>query len=484
MTARTIAPPPARADSVLPPVDQKNLRRAAWAGGIGTALENFDLTIFGTASAIIFSKIFFSSLSPASGMLASFGVLFIGFFARPVGGMFFSKYGDRLGRKFVMVATLFLMGTATFAIGLLPTYAVAGIWSPILLLMVRFLQGFGAGAEQASGIVLLTETAPKGKRGRYSSLVFVGAAAGAAMGAIVWILVQMMPKEALMSYGWRLVFFSSIFVTIAAWVIRRRVSESPVFQELKVEGIVKSEVSPIGDVWKHGKKHLARIFFMNIGANAHSYIFQVFIGGYLDHLAACRLQADPEVPAGRRTVCLRLRRRVRDPVRQVRTQADVPDRHRLPGAVRVPCLHADEHGQPRPDLPGHRGRLHDRLAGHRRGPGRVLPGALRLALPLRRRGPRTRVLLRVRRWSCTVHLRRVDHLGRRFMVAGRHLHGPDHGHHVLRDPLRARDRRPRSAPGRRCEVAALNSSRAGSKARFDPARCSSPPPQRHRACTD
>jgi len=281
MTARTIAPPPARADSVLPPVDQKNLRRAAWAGGIGTALENFDFTIFGTASAIIFSKIFFSSLSPASGMLASFGVLFIGFFARPVGGMFFSKYGDRLGRKFVMVATLFLMGTATFAIGLLPTYAVAGIWSPILLLMVRFLQGFGAGAEQASGIVLLTETAPKGKRGRYSSLVFVGAAAGAAMGAIVWILVQMMPKEALMSYGWRLVFFSSIFVTIAAWVIRRRVSESPVFQELKVEGIVKSEVSPIGDVWKHGKKHLARIFFMNIGANAHSYIFQVFIGGYL-----------------------------------------------------------------------------------------------------------------------------------------------------------------------------------------------------------
>ena len=281
MTSISVAPPPVRADSVLPPVDQKNLRRAAWAGGIGTALENFDFTIFGTASAIIFSKIFFSSLSPASGMLASFGVLFIGFFARPVGGLFFSKYGDRLGRKFVMVATLFLMGTATFAIGLLPTYAVAGIWSPILLLMVRFLQGFGAGAEQASGIVLLTETAPKGKRGRYSSLVFVGAAAGAAMGAIVWILVQMMPKEALMSYGWRLVFFSSIFVTFAAWVIRRRVSESPVFQELKVEGVVKSEVSPVGDVWKHGKKHLARIFFMNIGANAHSYIFQVFIGGYL-----------------------------------------------------------------------------------------------------------------------------------------------------------------------------------------------------------
>ena len=214
-------------------------------------------------------------------MLASFGVLFVGFGARPLGGMFFSKYGDRLGRKFVMVATLFLMGTATFAIGLLPTYAMVGIWSPILLLLVRFMQGFGAGAEQASGIVLLTETAPKGRRGRYASLVFVGAAAGAAMGAIVWILVQLMPKETLLSYGWRLVFFSSIFVTFAAWLIRRKVQESPVFEELKEEGIVQVKVSPVADVWKNGKLHLARIFFMNIGANAHSYIFQVFIGGYL-----------------------------------------------------------------------------------------------------------------------------------------------------------------------------------------------------------
>ncbi|MET1004261.1 MAG: MFS transporter, partial [Propionibacteriaceae bacterium] len=242
---------------------------------------NFDFTIYGTASAIIFSKIFFSNLDPAVGIIASFGALFVGFGARPLGGLFFSKFGDRLGRKFVMVATLFLMGTATFAIGLLPTYAVAGIWSPILLVACRFLQGFGAGAEQASGIVLLTESAAKGHRGRFASLVFVGAAAGAAMGAIVWILVQMMPDEALLSYGWRLVFFSSIFVTIAAYIIRRRMKESPVFDKLKIEGVVDRKKSPIADVVKHGRKGLVRVFFMNIGANAHSYIFQVFIGGYL-----------------------------------------------------------------------------------------------------------------------------------------------------------------------------------------------------------
>lgn len=281
MATNALVPSIEGADPYVPPVDQKNLRRAAWAGGIGTALENFDFTIYGTASAIIFGKIFFPNLDPTVGTIASFGTLFIGFGARPLGGLFFSKYGDRLGRKFVMVATLFLMGVATFAVGLLPTYATVGLWAPVLLLVVRFFQGFGAGAEQASGIVLLTETAPNGKRGRYASLVFVGAAAGAAMAAVVWILVQRMSDEALLSYGWRLVFFSSIFVTIAAWIIRRKVKESPVFEELKVDGAVKQEVSPVADVWKHGKKHLARIFFMNIGANAHSYVFQVFAGAYL-----------------------------------------------------------------------------------------------------------------------------------------------------------------------------------------------------------
>lgn len=281
MATNALVPSIEGADPYIPPVDQKNLRRAAWAGGIGTALENFDFTIYGTASAIIFGKIFFPNLDPTVGTIASFGTLFIGFGARPLGGLFFSKYGDRLGRKFVMVATLFLMGVATFAVGLLPTYATVGLWAPVLLLVVRFFQGFGAGAEQASGIVLLTETAPNGQRGRYASLVFVGAAAGAAMAAVVWILVQRMSDEALLSYGWRLVFFSSIFVTIAAWIIRRKVKESPVFEELKVDGVVEQEVSPVADVWKHGKKHLARIFFMNIGANAHSYIFQVFAGAYL-----------------------------------------------------------------------------------------------------------------------------------------------------------------------------------------------------------
>ncbi|MFJ2621188.1 MFS transporter [Glutamicibacter sp. NPDC087344] len=265
-----------------PAVDQANVRRAAWAGLVGTALEQYDFVIYGTASAIIFNTIFFPNVSPAIGIIASFGAYAVGFGARPLGGLFFSRFGDRLGRKWVLVCTLFLMGIATFAIGLLPTYAQAGIWAPILLVACRFLQGFGAGAEQAGGVVLLAETAAKGSRGRFASLIFVGAAAGTAIGAVVWILVQMLPEEALLSYGWRLVFFSSIFVTIAAYIIRRRLKESPIMDELKEDaGSAERQQTPVGEVFRHGRKGLFRVFFMNVGANAHSYIFQTFLGSYL-----------------------------------------------------------------------------------------------------------------------------------------------------------------------------------------------------------
>ena len=165
-------------------VDKANLFRASMAGLVGTTLENYDFVIYGTGAALVFNKVFFSSASPAAGIMASFAVYGVGFVARPLGGLFFSHYGDRVGRKFVLVATLFLMGTATFAIGLLPTYEQVGLLSPILLLLCRILQGFGAGAEQAGGIVLLTETAPQTQRGRYASLVYVGAALGSVLGAL------------------------------------------------------------------------------------------------------------------------------------------------------------------------------------------------------------------------------------------------------------------------------------------------------------
>ncbi|MFC7340425.1 MFS transporter [Saccharopolyspora griseoalba] len=259
--------------------DPKAVRRAAWAGLIGTTLEQYDFVIYGTASALIFSNLFFPNISPVAGVLASFSAYAVGFAARPLGGLFFSRFGDRLGRKWVLVATLLLMGGSTLAIGLLPTFGQVGLLAPILLVICRFFQGVGAGAEQAGGATLLTETAHRRTRGRMASLVMTGAALGTALGAIAWILAQMLPHDALMSWGWRLVFGSSLLVTIAALIIRRKLNESPVFQELKEHSNEAS--APVAETFKHGRRPFLLAFFMNVGSNAQSYTYQVFMASYL-----------------------------------------------------------------------------------------------------------------------------------------------------------------------------------------------------------
>lgn len=267
-------------DTTAETSDGANVKRAALAGLIGTMLENYDFVIYGTASALIFSKLFFPTISPSAGMIASFGAYAIGFLARPLGGLFFSHYGEKFGRKWVLVTTLFLMGGATFAIGCLPTYETLGIWAPILLVLCRFLQGFGAGAEQSGGATLLAETALPGQRGRLSSLIMVGAAFGTALGAIAWIAAQQLPNDLLMTWGWRAIFWSSIVVTIAAFVIRMKLAESPVFLELKKKVDVKAQ-APLKVVAKHGTRNVLKVIFMNWGVSTQSYTYQVFLVSYL-----------------------------------------------------------------------------------------------------------------------------------------------------------------------------------------------------------
>jgi len=260
--------------------DPKNVRRAALAGLVGTALEQYDFIIYGTASALIFSKLFFPSISPVAGMIASFSAYAIGFLARPLGGLFFSHFGERYGRKWVLVSTLFLMGAATFLIGCLPTYETVGILAPILLVLLRFLQGFGAGAEQAGGATLLTETAPLGKRGRLASFVMVGAALGTVLGAAAWVLAQLLPDDALMTWGWRLIFWASLLVTIGAWIIRMKMAESPIFVELK-KSVDVEHAAPLKEVAKHGTMNVLKVIFMNWGISTQSYTYQVFMASYL-----------------------------------------------------------------------------------------------------------------------------------------------------------------------------------------------------------
>ncbi|WP_078854977.1 MFS transporter [Streptomyces sp. NRRL F-5135] len=276
-----------------PPADPRAVRRAAWAGLVGTALEQYDFVIYGTASALIFSELFFPNVSATVGMLASFSTYAVGFAARPLGGLFFSRYGDRLGRKWILVTTLLLMGGSTLAIGLLPTYGQVGVLAPILLLICRMGQGFGAGAEQSGGATLLTETAATGRRGRLSSLVMAGAALGTALGAVAWILAQRLPDDALMSWGWRLIFASSLLVTVVAMVIRRKLTESPVFQELKEQR--ERPASPVKEVLTHGRRPMLLVLFMNVGISAQSYTYQVFMASYLVSTVGVAKDFVPEV---------------------------------------------------------------------------------------------------------------------------------------------------------------------------------------------
>ena len=263
-----------------PTPDPANVRRAALAGLVGTMLEQYDFVIYGTASALVFSKVFFPNISPVAGMIASFATYAIGFLARPLGGLFFSHFGEKYGRKWVLVTTLFLMGAATFLIGCLPTFESIGVWAPLLLVALRFLQGFGAGAEQAGGATLLTETAPIGRRGRLASFVMVGAALGTVLGALAWVLVQLLPADAVQTWGWRAIFWASIFVTGGAWIIRMKMAESPIFEELK-KSVDVEHSAPLKTVAQHGTTNVLKVVFMNWGVSTQSYTYQVFMASYL-----------------------------------------------------------------------------------------------------------------------------------------------------------------------------------------------------------
>ncbi|TQR86895.1 MHS family MFS transporter [Mycobacterium hodleri] len=200
---------------------------------IGSVIEWYDIAVYGQAAALVFGTLFFPSFSPTTGVVAAFATFGVGYFARPVGAVLFGHLGDRYGRRFSLVCTLLLMGVATVAIGLLPTYGSIGVAAPILLVVCRLLQGLGVGAEYVGAVTMVAEFAPVKRRGFFSSLpasgVFIGIGLAAAMSAGVALL----PEEQLLSWGWRIPFLFSIFVVAIGLLIRLRVPESPVFTELK-----------------------------------------------------------------------------------------------------------------------------------------------------------------------------------------------------------------------------------------------------------
>lgn len=206
--------------------------RIAVASLIGTAIEFYDFYIYGTAAALVLGTLFFPTFSPTAGTLAAFATFGAGFVARPLGAILFGHWGDRIGRKSMLIASLLTMGLSTVAIGLIPTYDSIGIVAPALLVTCRFLQGIGLGGEWGGAVLLATEYAPKGKRGLYSSFPQLGPAIGfIAANGLFLLLGALLPKEAFDAYGWRIPFLLSAVLVAVGYFIRIGIAETPVFQQ-------------------------------------------------------------------------------------------------------------------------------------------------------------------------------------------------------------------------------------------------------------
>mgnify|MGYP006402681615 FL=1 len=199
---------------------------------VGTTIEFFDFYVYATAAVLVFPALFFSNSDPMTALLASFATFSIAFFARPLGAIVFGHFGDRIGRKATLVAALLTMGISTVVIGLLPTYAQIGVAAPALLALCRFGQGFGLGGEWGGAVLMATENAPEGKKNWYGMFPQLGAPVGLFLSSgMFWLLLQFMPEETLLSWGWRIPFLASIVLIIVGLWVRLSITETPDFQK-------------------------------------------------------------------------------------------------------------------------------------------------------------------------------------------------------------------------------------------------------------
>jgi MFS family permease len=256
-----------------------DLRRVVTGSLVGTALEWYDFFIYGTAAALVFDKLFFPDAAPGVGTLIAFATFGVAFLFRPVGGFFFGRLGDRIGRRSTLIITTLVMGIGTGLIGLLPTYASIGVWAPILLVLLRICQGLGAGAEFGGASTLLAEHAPAHRRGYYASYAQTGVQIGLVLGTVAFLLVGLMPDARLEAWGWRIPFLFSFLMIFVTLYVRLRVTESPVFREMEQnQTIVRTPVLET-------VKRYPRSFLVGIGAHicdtAIVYIFASWTVAYV-----------------------------------------------------------------------------------------------------------------------------------------------------------------------------------------------------------
>ncbi|WP_258037676.1 MULTISPECIES: MFS transporter [unclassified Streptomyces] len=223
------------------PASRASLRKVVTASALGTTVEYYDFTLYATTAALVFDKIFFPDASPLVGTLAAFATYFVGYAARPLGGIIFGHFGDRIGRKNVLITTMLMMGLGTFAIGLLPSYDSIGIAAPLLLVLIRLIQGLGMGGEYGGGVLMALEYSPPSRQGFFTSLVHIGTPAGVLIPVgLVTVLDNVLPSGSYDSWAWRLPFLASILlVGVGVWM-RLHVTESPEFVKMRQDREVQS----------------------------------------------------------------------------------------------------------------------------------------------------------------------------------------------------------------------------------------------------
>jgi MHS family shikimate/dehydroshikimate transporter-like MFS transporter len=260
------------------PHPHNSVRLVAVASFIGTTIEWYDFFLYGTAAALVFNRLFFPTFDPLMGTLAAFGTYAVGFFARPIGGIVIGHYGDKIGRKSMLVLTLVIMGVATFLIGLLPTYEQIGPWAAVGLVLLRVAQGFGVGGEWGGAVLMAVEHAPPGTRGYYGSWPQIGVPAGLVISTGVFALFARLPEAQFLAWGWRVPFLLSALLVIVGLMIRVRILETPAFTKVKEEA--REARQPILEVLTNYPKEVLLAMGARFAENGAFYIYSVFVLTY------------------------------------------------------------------------------------------------------------------------------------------------------------------------------------------------------------
>ncbi|HET8852134.1 MAG TPA: MFS transporter, partial [Ktedonobacteraceae bacterium] len=266
-------------DSARSPVTVRSMLPILGASTVGTAIEWYDFFLYGFLASTVFPKLFFPELDPITGLIAAYTTFFVGFVARPIGGAFFGWFGDRVGRKSTLIATLLLMGIATAVIGLLPGYAQIGLAAPLLLALLRFLQGAGVGGEWGGSVLLSMEYGDDRRRGFWASWPQTGVPVGLALSALAVLAFRAIyPGEAFNSIGWRIPLLLSLVLLLVGLYIRLRSLETPAFTKVKEEGRIAR--TPLRDVVRHNWREIILSALLRSAEQAPFYIFTTFILSY------------------------------------------------------------------------------------------------------------------------------------------------------------------------------------------------------------